>query len=133
MPLERESKSFLDLSMTFQMNPLNQDLIALKNQTAIARSVRNLVLTGRGERFYDQLKGSRLNQLLFESFDEVTSTILEDEIQDVLTQYEPRVEVIEVRVNPDYDNNEYNVTIVYRIVGIDVPPNTLTFALNSVR
>jgi phage baseplate assembly protein W len=133
MPLERESKSFLDLSMTFQMNPLNQDLIALKNQTAIARSVRNLVLTDRGERFYDQLKGSRLNRLLFESFDDVTSSILEDEIKDVLTLYEPRVEVIEVRVNPDYDNNEYNVTIVYRIVGIDVPPNTLTFALNSVR
>lgn len=133
MPLERNSKSFLDLSMTFQSNPLNQDLIALKNQTAIARSIRNLVLTARGERFYDELKGSRLSRLLFENFDSVTANIIQDEIKDTVAANEPRAEILEVRVNENYESYEYNVTIIYRIIGIDVPPTTLSFALNSVR
>jgi phage baseplate assembly protein W len=133
MPLERDYKNFLDLSMTFQSNPLNSDLIALKNQTAIARSVRNLILTARGERFYDELKGSRLSRLLFENFDSVTADIIEDEIRNVIEQNEPRAEILEIRVKPSYDTYEYHITIIYSIQGLDASPTSLTFALNSVR
>ncbi len=65
MPLERISKGFKDLSMTFQVNPINYDLIALKNETAIARSVRNLVLTYPGERFFNENLGSKVSRSLF--------------------------------------------------------------------
>jgi phage baseplate assembly protein W len=133
MPLERVSKGFKDLSMTFQVNPLNYDLIALKNESAIARSVRNLVLTQPGERFFNQNLGSRISQSLFENLDEISASIIKDEIRNTITNYEPRVELIDVVVSPNYDNNEFNVTIQYRIIGIDVLPQQLSFALQPTR
>jgi phage baseplate assembly protein W len=133
MPLERISKGFKDLSMSFQVNPLNYDLIALKNESAIARSVRNLVLTYPGERFFNQNLGSRVSRSLFENIDEISSSIIKDEIENTIQNYEPRVNLIEVIVSPNYDNNEFNVTINYRIVGIDVLPQQLSFALQPTR
>lgn len=133
MPLERISKGFKDLSMTFQANPLNYDLIALKNETAIARSVRNLVLTTPGERFFNQRLGSDINQSLFENVDAITATQIKEQIESTLSVYEPRIDLISVNVSPNYDNNEFNVTINYRIVGIDSLPQQLSFALQPTR
>jgi phage baseplate assembly protein W len=133
MPLERVSKGFKDLSMTFQVNPLNYDLIALKNESAIARSVRNLVLTQPGERFFNQNLGSRISQSLFENLDDISASIIQDEIRNTITNYEPRVELIDVIVLPNYDNNEFNVAIQYKIIGIDVLPQQLSFALQPTR
>jgi phage baseplate assembly protein W len=133
MPLERVSKGFLDISSSFQVNPLNFDLISLKNETAIARSVRNLVLTTPGEKFFNENLGSRISQSLFENIDEINASIIKDEIVNTIENYEPRVELIEVFVAPDYDNYTFNVTIQYTIVGIDVLPQQLTFALEQTR
>jgi phage baseplate assembly protein W len=133
MPLERVSKSFKDLSMTFQKSPLNDDLIALKNETAIARSIRNLVFTLPGERFFAPNLGSRISQSLFENMDSISASIIEDEIRNTINNYEPRVELIDVTVNPIYDDAEFNVRIQYRIVGIDVLPQQLSFALQPTR
>ena len=133
MPLERVSKGFKDLSMTFQANPLNYDLIALKNETAIARSIRNLVLTYPGERFFNQNLGSKVSRSLFENIDEISSSIIKDEIENTIRSYEPRVNLISVIISPDYDQGEFNVTINYRIVGIDVLPQQLSFALQPTR
>ncbi len=133
MPLERISKGFLDISSSFQVNPLNFDLISLKNETAIARSVRNLVLTTPGEKFFNENIGSRISQSLFENIDEINASIIKDEIVNTIRNYEPRVELIEVFVSPDYDNYTFNVTIQYTIVGIDVLPQQLTFALEQTR
>jgi phage baseplate assembly protein W len=133
MPLERTSKGFKDLSMTFQVNPLNYDIIALKNESAIARSVRNLVLTQPGERFFNQNLGSRISASLFENIDEISASIIRDEIENTINTYEPRVSLINVVVSPNYDNNEFNVTVQYRIVGIDVLPQQLSFALQPTR
>ncbi len=129
MPLERVSQSFKDVSMTFQANPLNSDLIALKNQTAIARSVRNIILTSPGEKFFDPDFGSGVSRLLFDNMDDLTALSLRDEIENSIRNYEPRVQVIDVKVEPNYENNEFNVTLVYRIVGIDVPAQQLEFVL----
>jgi phage baseplate assembly protein W len=129
MPLERVSQSFKDISMSFQANPLNSDLIAIRNQNAIARSVRNIVLTSPGEKFFDPDFGSRVSNLLFEVMDEFTARAIRDEIEASIRNYEPRVELTDVEVAPDYDNNEFNVTITYRIVGIDVPAQQLEFIL----
>jgi phage baseplate assembly protein W len=133
MPLERVSKGFKDLSMSFQVNPINYDLIALKNESAIARSIRNLVLTYPGERFFNENLGSRVSRSLFENLDEISASVIKDEIENTINNYEPRVDLIDVIVEPNYDNAEFNVTINYRIVGIDVLPQQLSFALQPTR
>ena len=133
MPVERVSKGFRDLSLSLQVNPLTYDLIDLKNETAIARSLRNLVFTLPGERFFNQNLGSKVSQSLFENIDDVSASILQDEIRNTIENYEPRVELIGVDVNPNYDVYEFNVTIRYYIVGIDALPQQLTFALQSAR
>jgi phage baseplate assembly protein W len=133
MPIERVSKGFLDISSSFQINPLNFDLISIKNETAIARSLRNLVLTSPGEKFFNENLGSRISQSLFENIDEINASIIKNEITNTIKNYEPRVELIEVFVSPDYDNYTFNIIIQYTIVGIDVLPQQLTFALEQTR
>ena len=133
MPVERLSRGFKDISMSFQVNPLNNDIISIKNETAIARSVRNLIFTLPGERFFNQNLGSRVSQTLFENMDEISASVIKDEITNTINNYEPRVDLISVDVSPNYDNNEFNVTINYYIVGIDVLPQQLSFALQPTR
>jgi hypothetical protein len=133
MPVERLSKYFKDLSMSFQVNPINYDLIALKNENAIARSIRNLVLTYPGERFFNENLGSKVSRSLFENIDEVSASVIKDEIESTINNYEPRVDLIDVIVDPDYDNNNFNVTVNYYIIGIDVLPQQLSFALQPTR
>jgi phage baseplate assembly protein W len=133
MPVERVSKEFKDISLSLQINPLNYDLITIKNETAIARSIRNLVFTLPGEKFFNQTLGSRVNQLLFDPMDDITSSSIQDEIKNTIENYEPRVNLISVDVFPNYDTYEFNITIRYYIVGIDVLPQELSFALQSVR
>tara|TARA_B100001769_G_C21726490_1_gene399384 strand:- start:195 stop:596 length:402 start_codon:yes stop_codon:yes gene_type:complete len=133
MPVERISRGFKDLSMSFQVNPINSDLIATKNETAIARSVRNLVITRPGERFFNPNLGSKVYETLFNNMDEISASIIQDEIRDTIDNYEPRVELIEVIVDPDYDNNAFDVVIKYNIIGIDALPQQLAFALQPTR
>ena len=133
MPLERVSQGFKDISMSFQANPLNEDLIALKNANAIARSVRNIVFTTPGEKFYEPSFGSRITESLFENIDEITASVIIDEIRESIENYEPRVELIDVKAFPNYDNNAFDVTIVYEIVGIEIPAQELQFVLQSSR
>jgi phage baseplate assembly protein W len=133
MPIERVSKGFKDLSMTFQISPLNFDLIALKSENAISRSIRNLILTQPGERFFNEKIGSGVSKSLFENMDQNSASIIEDEIKSTINNYEPRVELIRVIVSPNYDENEFNVTIQYKIIGIDVLPQQLSFALLPTR
>jgi len=133
MPVERVSQGFKDVSMSFQVNPLNNDLIAIKNETAIARSIRNLIFTLPGERFFNENLGSRVSRILFENMDAITASVIKDEITNTINNYEPRVDLISVDVSPNYDQNEFNVTINYYIVGIDVLPQQLSFALQPTR
>ena len=133
MPVQRRSQGFLDLSASFQNNPLSNDLITLKNENAIARSVRNLILTTQGERPFQPVLGSNVNNLLFENMDKLTAAALKDEIRNTIENYEPRVELEEIIVDPNFENNEFNVTIQYYIIGIDVPEQELSFVLESTR
>ena len=129
MPLERVKQGFKDLSMSFKSNPLNDDLIGLKNESAIARSIRNIVFTLPGEKFFDPNFGSDISQSLFENIDEISAVTIREEIEYSIKTYEPRVNLIEVQSIPNYDNNEYNVLITYEILGADVPPQELEFVL----
>ncbi len=133
MPLERVSQEFKDISMTFQSNPLNDDLIALKNANAIARSIRNIVFTLPGEKFFQPSFGSRITESLFENIDDISATVIIDEIKESIGRFEPRALVLDVEAFPDYDNNGFDVTITYEIVGIEVPAQELQFVLQSSR
>ena len=133
MPVQRLSKGFKDLSASFQTSPLSNDLIALKNESAIARSVRNLVLTIQGERPFQPTLGSGVNRLLFDNMDKLTASAIRSEIRTTIENYEPRVEINEILVEPDFEGNAMHVTLQYFIIGIDVPEQELTFALEPTR
>ena len=133
MPLERVSQGFKDISMTFQSNPLNDDLIALKNENAIARSIRNIVFTLPGEKFFNASFGSRITESLFENIDDITGTIIVDEIRESIETYEDRVQAIDVLADPNFENNSFDVTITYEIIGRNVPAQELQFVLQSSR
>ena len=133
MPVQRLSKGFKDLSASFQTSPLSNDLIALKNESAIARSVRNLVLTIQGERPFQPVLGTGVSRLLFENMDKLTASSIRSEIRTTIENYEPRVEINEILVEPDFEGNAMHVTLQYFIIGIDVPEQELTFALEPTR
>ena len=129
MPLERVKQGYKDVSMSFKSNPLNDDLIGLKNESAIARSIRNIVFTLPGEKFFDSDFGSEVSASLFENVDEISAVTIREEIEYSIEQYEPRVNLIKVESIPNYDNNEYNVIIQYEILGADTPAQELEFVL----
>ena len=133
MPLERVSQGFKDISMSFQSNPLNGDLIALKNVNAITRSVRNIVLTTPGEKFFDPDFGSNVSNLLFENVDDITASQIQEEIEFSINNYEPRVKLLNVKVIADNDNASFDTIITYEVIGANVPPQALEFALQSTR
>ena len=119
--------------MSFKVNPLTDDLIAIKNQTAIARSIRNLVLTAPGERFFNNELGSRVNELLFETVDDITAASVRSEIENTIENYEPRVKLLSTKVSANPDSYEFDVIINYEIVGIDAASQQLSFALQPAR
>ena len=123
MPAERISKGFKDISAVFEVNPLNDDLIVLKNSNAIARSIRNLIFTNR----------SRVNEMLFDPMDQLSSESVKSEIERTINSFEPRAELEKVTVTPDFDGNQYDVVIKYQIIGIDVDTQQLSFALELTR
>ena len=133
MPLERVSQGFKDISISFESNPLTDDLIALKNEDAIARSIKNIVFTLPGEKFFDPEFGCSISQQLFENIDDISATQISNEIEESINNYEPRVELVEVETLPNYDNNVFDVNIVYEIVGADVPAQELEFVLQPTR
>ena len=133
MPLERISQGFKDISISFESNPLTDDLIALKNEDAIARSIKNIVFTLPGEKFFDPEFGSEITGALFENIDDIAGGIIEDHIRQSINNYEPRVELIDVKTFPNFDNNAFDVTITYEVVGADVPPQQLEFVLQPTR
>jgi phage baseplate assembly protein W len=133
MPLERVSQGFKDISMSFQVNPLSQDLIALKNESAISRSIRNIVYTLPGEKFFNPNFGSGVSRVIFENIDDTNALFLRDEIENSIRNFEPRVELLNVQVSSDFENNGFNVTIQYRIIGSEVNAQQLEFVLQPSR
>ena len=133
MPQQRVKRKYKDISMSFENNPLNDDLVSLSDSSAIARSIRNIVFTSPGEKFFNPDFGSRITESLFENVDEVSALAIEDEIKSSIINFEPRVNLSFVNVKPNPDDNEMNVTIEYEITGIDIPPQQLEFVLLPTR
>jgi phage baseplate assembly protein W len=131
MPLQRTNKGYRDISLSFGINPINSDLIDLKNENSISRAVQNLILTNRNERFFNPNLGSNINRQLFEIVSPATAKIIEDYIRDTLINYEPRINLLNVSLIAMDDQNAYDVTIEYEIVGVDTDSQQLTFVLQE--
>ncbi len=133
MPIQRISQGFKDISMTFQSNPLTRDLIVLKNENAIARSVKNIVFTVPGEKPFNPDFGSRITDSLFENIDDITASQIETELRDSIERFEPRVSITTLRVTANIDENGFDVVLVYDIIGAEVLPQQLEFVLLPTR
>lgn len=127
------SRAFKDISLSFVRNPITNDILALRNEDAIKRSVMNLVRTQIGERFFNSLLGTSLNQNIFELYTEEINESLREEITTLLENFEPRVVVRSVVSTPDEESYSINVTIVYDIVGLPFPTQNVEFLLQPSR
>ena len=127
------SRSFKDISLSFEPHPITKDLPVLKNANAIRRSVRNLVQTIPGERFFNPILGSSVYDSLFDLMDFGTSNLIEQEIVTTLRNFEPRVNNVRVRVSVRSDQNNFDVTIFFDIVGAALPPQEFSFILEATR
>ena len=130
---KRQSQVFKDISLSFKPHPITKDMPILKNERAIARSVRNLVETIPTEKFFYSLLGTAIRGSLFELYTNTTRTVIQDQIRTTIENFEPRVDNVEVEVNGQPDSNTLEVIIYYDIVGIEVPRQEFTFLLEPTR
>lgn len=114
--ISRPVKKFTDIDLNFNAHPVTGDLITLKDEEAIKRAVRNLVLTMNFERPFHSEIGSPVKKLLFEPYDPILNSVLKQAIVDVITNFEPRVVSLDVDIVPSPDENELLVTISFLIV-----------------
>jgi phage baseplate assembly protein W len=128
-----EFQTFKDLSVTFKKHPVTDDFVVVKDKAAIIQSIRNLLLTQRGERPFQPDLGSDIYRILFEPLDYASGALIKEAIFRTLNVYEPRIRVDTVLVSPDNDNNGYNVEISFTIVGRDDQPLNVDFFLESTR
>jgi phage baseplate assembly protein W len=133
MSITRISRSFRDISLSFDPHPVTKDVPALINERAIMRSIRNLVQTIPTERFFNLEIGSDIRRSLFEFVDFGTASIIKDQILNTISNFEPRVNNVQVEVNPIPDQNEFEVTVVFNIIGQDIAAQQFTFILEATR
>jgi len=133
VPVQRTSQGFKDISLSFKRHPITNDMLPLKNEDAIKRSVQNLVRIQIGEVFFNDLVGTRVEQALFELANDDYIDPIKNEIETVITNYEPRVLLQRVKVNSFPDQNAIDITINYDIVGLSAPTQSLNFILEPTR
>lgn len=133
MDIKKISRSFKDISLSFDPHPVTKDLPILKNENAIKRSVRNLVETMFTERFFNPLIGTGVRSTLFEFVDYASASSVESQIIATLKNYEPRIENVRVEVSPSPDDNRFEVTVVFDIKGQDFPTQEFNFLLEATR
>lgn len=131
--IKRISRSFKDISLSFQPHPVTGDIPVLKNERAINRSVRNIVETIPGEKFFNPDFGSDVRGQLFELVDFGDADLIREQISSSLANYEPRIDNVVVEVEPRPDRNEFEVTVIYDIIGQEFPTQTYTFILEATR
>ena len=130
---QRVSRSFKDISLSFDPHPITKDLPVLRNERAITRSVRNLVQTIPGERFFNPILGSGVRSLLFDFVDIATADSIEEEILTTISNFESRVNNVQVQVDPRPDRNNFDVTVYFDIIGQSLPSQEFSFILEATR
>jgi phage baseplate assembly protein W len=125
--------NFKDLNITFKPHPITGDLIVTKDEAAIKQAIVNLLLTNKGERFFDANLGSSISELLFEPLDFGTAAMVSAEVQNTLTFYEPRIKVLSVTAVPDFDQNGFDIELFFEIIGREDFPINVNFFLERTR
>ena len=134
MAVNRTSRAFKDINLSFNPHPVTKDLTVLRNENAIKRSVRNIVQTIHTERFFNSILGSDVRSLLFDNFvDFGTASVIEDQIKIAIENFEPRVDNLQVNVEPRPDQNEFEVFVIFNIIGQDFPTQNFSFILQAAR
>ena len=133
MAINRTSRAFKDISLSFDPHPVTKDLTILKNENAIKKSVRNLVQTIPTERFFNSVLGSEVRNSLFDFVDFGTASVIQNQIEITLENFEPRIENVTVEAEPRPDLNEFEVTVFFDIIGQEVPTQEFTFMLEATR
>ena len=133
MAITRISRSFKDISLSFEPHPVTKDLPVLKNERAIIRSVRNIVETIPTEKFFHPIFGSDVYRSLFDFVDFGTASIIQDQIKTALNNFEKRINNIKVEVEPRPDDNNFEITVIFDIIGQDFPTQEFSFILEATR
>lgn len=133
MALPRVSRAFRDISLSFDPHPVTKDLPILKNESAIRRSIMNLVQTIPQERFFQPLLGSDVRSSLFDFVDFATAAVIQEQILETIENFEPRVANTIVEIDPRPDENAFDVTVIFDIVGLEFPTQEFTFLLEAAR
>ena len=133
MANRRISRAFKDISFAFDPHPVTKDLPVLINERAIIRSIRNLVETIPTERFFNSDLGSDIRRSLFEFVDVASSRVIRDQIRETILFYEDRIENLKVQVNPQPDDNSFDVNVFFDVVGLDYPTQSFSFILEATR
>jgi phage baseplate assembly protein W len=131
MPVRNEVQ-YRDFDITFRANPITGELNVLKNNAAVKRALRNLILTNRFERPFRPNFGSTVSQSLFDNFDNLTVSDVKEAIKVAVQDHEPRVQLLDVRVNATPDQNSLRVTILFRVVN-QAEPDELSLVLERIR
>ena len=133
MPVQRFSQGFKDISLSFKKHPVTNDILSLKNEDAIKRSVQNLVRIQFGEVFFNRLVGTKISRSLFELAHTYYTDPMRSEIETTIKNFEPRVSLTDVRFFIAPDSNSMEVTIFYDIKGLDAPTQSVNFILEPTR
>lgn len=126
-------QTFKDLNVTFKPHPITGDLITSKDEAAVKQAIVNLLLTNKGERLFNSQIGSDIPRLLFEQLDYGVAALVQSEIKNVLTDYEPRINIISLEVIPNFDDNGFDVGLEFEIIGRDDIPLNVEFFLERTR
>ena len=126
------ARKFSDFNLDFTAHPVTGDVTKKSDENAIAQAVRSLLMTAFYERPFKPALGCNLKKFLFEPIDNVTTSLIQDEIFQTLTNYEPRVQIQQVVATPNYDEDRYDVSITF-FVKNTTEPLTITFFLRRVR
>ena len=126
-------QTFKDLSVTFKKHPVTDDLVQVKDKAAIVQAIQGILLTRKGERPFQPELGCDVQNMLFEPLDYASAGTIKQEIRNTINRYEPRAIVEQLRCEPDYDNNGYNVELQYTIVGREDAPVAVEFILERTR
>ena len=129
---QRKEIVYKDLGLSFIPHPVTKNVAVLKNENAVKRAIRNLILTNQGEQFFNELYGGNITSLLFENFSPITVMEIKASVIDTVQVYEPRATVLDVDVIAYPDSNSIKINIVFQIN--DSPQSSLlTFTVERVR
>jgi phage baseplate assembly protein W len=128
----QKTRQYSDLDLNFTIHPVKKDINVYTDEMAVINALKNLILTNHYERPFQPDLGSNVRKLLFENLDIITAAALEKEIEQTITNFEPRVRILDISVAPNDEKNSYGVTLRFNVIN-RTEPVTISFLLERIR